>query len=146
MLIYVLLLENCQKSICMHGYSPIHVERSLRVSNLGENLSHTFKKKKDLSTWIGDQACMQMDLRQFSRNNMYVSIPGKLSEIYLHAWLFSNPCGKMLIFVGISWSPDLRAQRICCSSILKWLKKLTKSCPGFFLLVFFMIYKEEAKA
>ena len=28
MLTYELFLENCQKSICMHGCSPIHVERS----------------------------------------------------------------------------------------------------------------------
>ena len=41
------------------------------------------------------------------RNNTYVSIPGKLSEINLYAWLFSNPCGKVLIIVGISLSPDL---------------------------------------
>ena len=36
--------------------------------------------------------------------------PGKLSEVHLHAWLFFNPCGNVLIFVGISWSPDLRVQ------------------------------------
>ena len=54
---------------------------------------------------------MQTDFRQFSRNNMYVGILGKLSEIHLHAWLFSNRCGKVLIIVGISWSPDLRVQR-----------------------------------
>ena len=41
---------------------------------------------------------------------MYVSILGKLSEIHLHAWLFSNPCGKVLLIVEISWSPDLRVQ------------------------------------
>ena len=41
---------------------------------------------------------------------MYISIPGKLSEIHLHAWLFSNPRGKVLIIVGISWSPYLRVQ------------------------------------
>ena len=41
---------------------------------------------------------------------MYVSIPVKLSEIHFHAWLFSNPYGKVLTIVGISWSPDLRVQ------------------------------------
>ena len=133
----------------------------------------------DLSPWIGEQPCMQMDLWKFSRNAYIcfipgklsenhlharlfsnpcgqvlksiksrgqifpmllrrkrtfphglennhackwtldnfpgiigVSIPGKLSELHLHAWLFSNPCGKVLIFVGISWSPDLRVQHI----------------------------------
>ena len=43
---------------------------------------------------------------------MFVSILGKLSEIHLHAWFFSNPYGKVLIIVGISWSPDLRVQHI----------------------------------
>ena len=60
------------------------------------NLSHSFKKKKDLSTWIGEQTCMQMGFRQFSRNNTYVCIPGKLSETNLHAWLFSR-----VILVGL---------------------------------------------
>ena len=60
--------------------------------------------------WIAEQPCMQRDFRQFSRNNMYGSSPGKLSEIHLHACLFSNPCGKVPIIVGISWSPDLRVQ------------------------------------
>ena len=36
-------------------------------------------------------------------------------KIHFHAWLFSNPCGKVLIIVGISWSPDLRAQTYCSS-------------------------------
>ena len=107
---YVLFMENCQKSICMLCYSPIHVDRSLRVSNRGDKYVPYFKKKNDLSTWIGEQPCMQMDFWQFSRNNMYVSIPGKLSEMHLHAWLFSNPCGKVLIIVGISLIPDLRVQ------------------------------------
>ena len=53
-----------------------------------------------------------MDFGQFSRNNTYVSIHGKLSEIHLHAWLSSNPSGKVLMIIGISWSPDLRVQHI----------------------------------
>ena len=68
----------------------------------GTNLSNNFKKKKDISTWIGEQPCIQMDFEKKSRNNRYVIIPGKLSEIHLHARLFSNPCGKVLIIVGIS--------------------------------------------
>ena len=59
---------------------------------------------------MGEQPCMKMGFGQLSMNNMYVSIPGKLLEIHLHAWLFSNPCGKVLIIVGISWSTDLRVQ------------------------------------
>ena len=63
---------------------------------------------------------MQMDFMQFSRNNTYASIPGKLSEIHVHAWLFSNPYGNVLFFVGISWTPDLRVQ-------LKYLESVNVS-------------------
>ena len=57
---------------------------------------------------------------QFSRNNTYVGIPGKLSEVHLHASLFSNPCGKVLIHVGISWSLDLRVQHIIPLQYTSW--------------------------
>ena len=36
MLTFVFFLENEQKNICMHWYSPINVDRSSRVSNLGD--------------------------------------------------------------------------------------------------------------
>ena len=55
---------------------------------------------------------MQMDVRIFFRINMYVRISGKLSEIQVHEWFFSTPCGKVLIIVGISWSLNLRVQPI----------------------------------
>ena len=108
---------------CLHRYYSWKIVRklfacmvipqsmwSLKVSNLGDKSVPYFKKKINLSTWIAEEPCMQIDFRQFTRNNMYVSSPGKLSEIRLHAWLFSNPCGKVLIIVGISWTPDLRVQ------------------------------------
>ena len=93
----------------------------------------------DLSSWIGEQQYIKMDFRRFSRNNRYVSIPGKLSENHLNAWLFSNPRGKVQINVGISCSPDLRVQLKYIQS-LSWenmfLMKYTdevdeKSCLGY---------------
>ena len=42
MITYVLFLENSQKPICMDGYSPIHVDRSLRLSNLGDKYAPYF--------------------------------------------------------------------------------------------------------
>ena len=51
---------------------------------------------KDLSALIREQPCMQMDFWQFSRNADMSVIPEKLSENYVHAWLFSNPCGQVL--------------------------------------------------
>ena len=50
---------------------------------------------------------------------MYVSIPGKLSKVHLHAWLFSNPCGKVLTIVLTSWSPDLRVQHMESTELVK---------------------------
>ena len=59
----------------------------------------------DLSTWIGEQPCMQMDFWQFSRNAYICTIPGKLSEKHLHAWLFSKPCEQ--IFKSIKYSGQI---------------------------------------
>ena len=42
----VLFLENWHKTICKHGFSPIHVDRSLRVSNLGDKYVPYFKEEK----------------------------------------------------------------------------------------------------
>ena len=33
----------------------------------------------------------------FFRNAYIYTIPGKISQNHLHAWLFSNPCGQVLI-------------------------------------------------
>ena len=111
-LMYILFLENCLKSIWKHGCSPIHVESYFSSLKYGTDLSPRFYTIQDLFTWIGEYPCKQMAFWQFSRNNTYVSIPGKLSKVHLHAWLFSNPCGKVLITVEILWSPDLRVQHM----------------------------------
>ena len=48
MLTYMFFLENCEKSICMHGCSPINEERFLRVSNLGDKSVPYFKEESTL--------------------------------------------------------------------------------------------------
>ena len=87
-------------------------EGPLEYQIQGINLSHTLKKIQVLSPWIGEQPCMQQDFLQFSRSADICDIPGKLSETYLHARLFSNPPGKVILIVGILFSPDLRVQHI----------------------------------
>ena len=72
MLTNVLFLKNGQKNICIQGGSQIHKERSLGVSN-------TYKKKMDISPWIGEQPSLQMNFWQFSRNTAICVIPGKMS-------------------------------------------------------------------
>ena len=49
-----------------------------------------------LRTFPHGKTCMQIDLWQFSRNDTYVSIPGKLSEIiYMHG---CSPIHKKLSY------------------------------------------------
>ena len=67
---------------------------------------------KNILPWIGEQWYIKMYFQQFSRNSDIGVIPGKLSEFHLHAWLFSNPRGKVLINVIILCSPDMRVQHI----------------------------------
>ena len=103
-------LENCQKIICIYCCSKTQRTRSLRVSNLGDKFVPYILEEKDLFPWIWEQPCKQIDIRQFFGNADICVNLGKLSEIHLHVWLFSNPRGKVLIIVGISCSPDLRVQ------------------------------------
>ena len=79
---YVLFLENFLKFICSLSCSPIHVERSFFFLKVWTDLSPRFDTLKDLSARIGEKPCMQMVFWQFSRNNTYVIIPGKLSEVH----------------------------------------------------------------
>ena len=48
---------------------------------------------------IGEQPCMQMGFLEFSSNYTYFDIPGKFSEIHMHAWLFSNSGEKVLLSI-----------------------------------------------
>ena len=63
----------------------------------GTELSSGLDTFKDLLPSIRKQQSIQMDFWQFSRNADICVIPGKLSEIHLHAWVFSHPRGKVLI-------------------------------------------------
>ena len=58
-----------------------------------------YNNDKDLSTWMRQHPCMQLDFWQFSRNADICIISGKLSKIYLLAWLYSNQCEKFLFLL-----------------------------------------------
>ena len=98
-------LENSYKSICLHGCTPIHGERSFFFLKVWDR----FDTLKDLLPWIGEQKYIQMDFWQFSRNADICVIPGKLSEIHLHAWVHGctrkgpNHCWNFML-------SDLRVQ------------------------------------
>ena len=72
----------------------------------------------DLSTWVGEQPCMQMDFWPFDRNADTHIIPGKMSKIHLHAWLFSNSREKSLFLLK-------RLRQICPLDLI-----LLRSCPN----------------
>ena len=82
---YILCVEKCQKHISMHSGLQIPGRPFQNMRKL-----HGLR----ISKWN-------------------LSIPAKLLVVHLHSWLFSNPCGKVLIIVEISWSPDQRVQHIC---------------------------------
>ena len=69
----------------MYCCSPIQGRTSLKVSNLEDKSVPYFKKKKDHSSWIGEQLCKKMDFIQFYMNADKCVIPGKLSKIHFQA-------------------------------------------------------------
>ena len=95
MLTYVLFLENCLKSICMHGCSPIHVERSFfLLKSMGQ---------------IGDQELQLMETTSVSRRVFPISIKCVWPDIrekkrkkinFSKAWLDFTVFWDMLYFPG----------------------------------------------
>ena len=73
----------------------------------------------ELPLWIEEQPCMQMEFWQFSSNNTYVSITGKLSETDLHAWLSSGS-------ESANWKKQAMHNATRLGGGLFW----TSSCPG----------------
>ena len=55
----------------------------------------------DLSLWIGEQQCIQMNFWQFFRNANISVIPGKLWEIHWHTWLFSDRRERSFFFLKV---------------------------------------------
>ena len=60
------------------------------IVKLSENGTENFITNHDIFPWIS------AEFQQFSRNNKYVRVPGKLSEILSKVPLFSNPGYKVL--------------------------------------------------
>ena len=66
------------------------------VKSRGQICPILLRRRKNPFPWMGEQPCMSMDIWQLSRNNTYVRIPEKLSEIHLCVLLLSNPGEKVL--------------------------------------------------
>ena len=84
-----------------------------------------------------------MDFWWFSRNNTIVSIPGKLSQIHLHVWLFSNPQKKVL-FLWKSMGQICPLDLILLRTFPCWLennhacKWISNNFPGMLTYVLFL--------
>ena len=83
-----------------------------KIENYGTNLSPSFNKNQDLSSWIGEQQYTEMLDGQFSNIPDVCDIVGKLLEQHFNISFFSNPGGKILILLEILWSQYLRVQLI----------------------------------
>ena len=66
------------------------------IKSRGQISPITFKKKKDFSTWIREQPCMQMDFWQFSRNKMYVRNPFACIVVHHFLWKGPNHCWNFM--------------------------------------------------
>ena len=58
-----------------------------------------FSTNQDTVPWIGEKLHIGAEFQQFSRNNMHIRVPGKLSEIYSKVLVFSNQ-GDNIRFLG----------------------------------------------
>ena len=64
---------------------------NLHRSNSQILVTWNFSTNHDFVPWIGEKLHIGEEFQQFSRNNMYVRVPGKLSEIHSKVLVFSNP-------------------------------------------------------
>ena len=60
-----------------------------------------FSINHDIVSWIGEKLYIGAEFQQFSRNNMYVRVLGKLSEIHSKVLWFSNPGDNILFLVKL---------------------------------------------
>ena len=62
------------------------------MKSRGPNLSYTFKKKKVLSKWIGEQSCMQMKLYICQHSWKIVRNPFAFMVVLQSMWNCRNHC------------------------------------------------------
>ena len=75
-----------------------HLEQNFHMSNSQILVTWNFSTNQDTVPWIGEKLCIRAEFQQFSRNNMHIRVPGKLSEIYSKVLVFSNPRDNIRFF------------------------------------------------
>ena len=71
------------------------------MSNSQILVTWNFSTNHDIVHWIGEKLHIGAQFQQFSRNNMYVRVPGKLSEIRSKVLGFSNPGDNIRFLVKL---------------------------------------------
>ena len=71
----------------------------LHMSNSQILVTCNFSTNQDTVPWIGEKLHIGAEIQQFSRNNMHIRVPGKLSKIYSKVLVFSN-LGDNIRFLG----------------------------------------------
>ena len=71
------------------------------MSNSQILVTWNFSTNHDIVPWIGEKLHIGAEFQQFSRNNMYVRVPGKLSEIHSKVLVFSNPGDNIQFLVKL---------------------------------------------
>ena len=97
------------------------------------NLSHTFRKKKDLSPWIGEQPCMQMDFLRFSRNvDTHISLLNNITTLSINCQSTSGAIrgingvvpGHQTETPPSSWLLEVHVSLWCASRSCRWVKTM----------------------
>ena len=78
----------------------------------GTDLSHRFHTLKDLSSWIGEQPCMQMVFWHFWGIIFMSAFLVKCQKSICMHGCWPIHVKRFYIIVGMSWSPDLRVQHM----------------------------------
>ena len=81
--------------------SMFSISRNVRMSNSQILATSSFSTNHGIVPWIGEKLHIRAEFQQFSRNNMYVRVPGKLSEIHSKVLVFSNPGDNIKFLVKV---------------------------------------------
>ena len=93
----------CMVILKYRGQGPKKMEK------YGTNMSRAFNKNLDLFPWLDCRISIHSNVDLvFFQQFWHV---GKLPEQHFSEWLLSNPGNKILFFVEILWSQELRVEQ-----------------------------------
>ena len=98
--------NNQNTSLLLLNTALMPYENSLKVCSFSMWHSQilatwSFSSNLVIVPWIGEKLSMGAEFQQFSRNNNYVRVHGKMSEIHCKVPLFSNPGDNIHFLVKV---------------------------------------------